>query len=535
MEQHRNALPEGHRIHWYVIRRLLGQGGFGITYLAEDTNLGRLVAIKEYLPEDMAFREDDSSVHPLSPDIAGSYEWGLDRFISEAQTLARFKHPNIVHVFSVFRENNTAYMIMEYEQGQGLDRILKERKTLPEQELMNILLPLLDGLEQVHGFGFIHRDIKPPNIYIREDGSPVLLDFGSARQSLGERSQTLTAMFSPGFAPFEQYTGKGEYQGPWTDIYGLGATLYRAVTGRAPANAMDRSEALLHNSRDSYAPLTEVKPEGYSPALLSAIDQALSFKHEDRPQTIAAWRTSLTQSGPANATTIVIERNPVPAESVQKTVATGGTPSISRGNRKQPQRVATASPWKRIIFAAMVIVVLLFLVKHHNRRGNVPPPAAPVPAVTAEQSSANARSTDNDVSTTDNDTQTGTEPEAATTTSNASATPEDTAITPNSGDVAPRINTPPSDRLANLDEKNDLEQLQTLRRQLLQNPRDPEVKRKLRTTIRDYDQRIRQAVNNRQYDKAETYIKELLTIAPNNQKLRNSLRKIRELSRRRRM
>ena len=476
MEQHRNALPEGHRIHWYVVRQLLGQGGFGITYLAEDTNLGRMVAIKEYLPEDMAFREDNSSVHPLSPEITESYDWGLDRFISEAQTLARFKHPNIVHVFSVFRENNTAYMIMEYEQGQGLDRILKERKTLPEQELMNILLPLLDGLEQVHGFGFIHRDIKPPNIYIRGDGSPVLLDFGSARQSLGERSQTLTAMFSPGFAPFEQYTGKGVFQGPWTDIYGLGATLYRAVTGRAPANAMDRSEALLHNARDCYMPLTEIKPEGYSPALLSAIDQALSFKHQDRPQTIADWRTNLTQSGPANTTTIVIDRNPAPAKPVQKTVATGGTANISRGDRKRPQPVATTSPWKRMVFVAMVIVILLFFVKHHNRSGNVAPPATPVPAVTAEKSGAAAVTTDEDPATTDNATQTESEPAAAATASSTPSTPDDTTVTTYNSDAAPGINAPPSDRLANLDEKNDLERLQELRHQLLLNPRDPEVK-----------------------------------------------------------
>ena len=535
MEQHRNALPEGHRIHWYVVRQLLGQGGFGITYLAEDTNLGRMVAIKEYLPEDMAFREDNSSVHPLSPEITESYDWGLDRFISEAQTLARFKHPNIVHVFSVFRENNTAYMIMEYEQGQGLDRILKERKTLPEQELMNILLPLLDGLEQVHGFGFIHRDIKPPNIYIRGDGSPVLLDFGSARQSLGERSQTLTAMFSPGFAPFEQYTGKGVFQGPWTDIYGLGATLYRAVTGRAPANAMDRSEALLHNARDCYMPLTEIKPEGYSPALLSAIDQALSFKHQDRPQTIADWRTNLTQSGPANTTTIVIDRNPAPAKPVQKTGATGNTRSISRGNRKQPQPVATASPWKRMIFAAMVIVLLLFVVKHNNRHENVSPPATPVPAVAAEQDSGNAGPIDKDAPAADNATQTGPGPAAATMMSSASSTPEETVEASADSDVASDINAPPSDRLTNQEQKNDLERLQQLRRQLLRNPRDPEVKRMVHTTMEEYGKRIRQALNNRQYDVAETYIKELLTIAPNNQKLRSSLRKIRELSRRRRM
>jgi serine/threonine protein kinase len=206
MDQHRNALPNGHQVHWYVIKNVLGQGGFGITYLAEDVNLGRIVAIKEYLPTDMAVREDDSSVQPNSGKSGDLFKWGLDRFINEAQTLARFKHHNIVQVFSVFKENNTAYMVMEFEQGSRLDQNLKQHNTLPEQMLMKIWLPLMDGLEQVHAVEFIHRDIKPANIYLREDGSPVLLYFGSARQSLSAQTSTLTAMVSPGFAPFEQYT-----------------------------------------------------------------------------------------------------------------------------------------------------------------------------------------------------------------------------------------------------------------------------------------------------------------------------------------
>ncbi|NNE37640.1 MAG: serine/threonine protein kinase, partial [Gammaproteobacteria bacterium] len=210
MTTSRNALSPGHQIHWYVIARILGQGGFGITYLAKDSNLGRDVAIKEYLPSGMAIRETDSSVQPVTGEQGEQYKWGLERFISEAQTLAKFKHPNIVQVYSVFSENNTAYMVMEFEQGQALDSIIKQQKTLPESEIKKILLPLLDGLEQVHAFGFIHRDIKPANIFIRENGSPVLLDFGSARQSLGEHTQTLTAMVSPGFAPFEQYSSKGD-------------------------------------------------------------------------------------------------------------------------------------------------------------------------------------------------------------------------------------------------------------------------------------------------------------------------------------
>ena len=293
MDKHRNSLQPGYELHWYHIIKILGQGGFGITYLAHDTNLDQQVAIKEYLPTDLAVRENNVSVHPVSEGHRESYQWGLERFISEAQTLAKFKHHNIVRVLSVFTENNTAYMVMEYEHGEPMDALLKNRKTIAEEKLKSILMPMLDGLEEVHKTGFIHRDIKPPNIYIRTDGSPVLLDFGSARQSLGIQTRTLTTMVSPGYAPFEQYTSKSDKQGPWTDIYGLGATLYRAVTGIGPADAMDRSEALLHTSKDVYVPASKIAHENYSGAFLTAIDHALMFKTDERPQSIDEWRKEL--------------------------------------------------------------------------------------------------------------------------------------------------------------------------------------------------------------------------------------------------
>ena len=224
MQEHRNSLRAGYRLHWYVIKKILGQGGFGITYRAGDTNQNQEVAIKEYLPVELAVREQDDSLHPVSGEHGEQFSWGLDRFMSEAQTLAQFKHPNIVRVLTVFPENNTAYMVMEYEKGQAMHELLKERKTLSESELNDIFLPILDGLEQVHKAGFIHRDIKPPNIYIREDGSPVLLDFGSARQSMGEKTRTLTTMVSPGFAPFDQIVSQSHKQAPSTQHDGQRAT-----------------------------------------------------------------------------------------------------------------------------------------------------------------------------------------------------------------------------------------------------------------------------------------------------------------------
>lgn len=289
-QSHRHALEAGYKLHWYEIKSILGQGGFGITYLALDTNLDRLVAIKEYLPSDFAVREGDFSVHPISGNTKPQFEWGLDRFISEAKILSKFEHPNIVRIFAVFEENNTGYLVMPYEEGNSLQALLKGKKTLDQSRLLKIIEPILDGLEIVHKHDFIHRDIKPDNIFIREDGSPVLLDFGSARQAVTGQVKTLTTLVSPGYAPFEQYYSKSDEQGPWTDIYGLGATLYRAITGRPPLDAVDRSKSLLDGSQDTFRSAMEVGVGRYTDQFLYAIDHAISFKPIDRPQSIREWR-----------------------------------------------------------------------------------------------------------------------------------------------------------------------------------------------------------------------------------------------------
>ena len=256
-EAYPDALPVGHRLHWYVLENVLGQGGFGITYLARDTNLDRRVAIKEYLPTDYARRHADATVQARTESNAERYSWGLERFSLEARTLARFDHPSIVRVYSVFEANNTAYMVMRFEDGENLAHLLERCVTLPEKQLVPCLLTILDGLQLVHDAGFIHRDIKPDNIYVREDGTPVLLDFGSARQSLG-RSKTMTILVAPGYAPLEQYYGDSATQGPWTDIYGLGATLYRAIAGRPPLDAIARAKGVLGSARDLLQPAVEI-------------------------------------------------------------------------------------------------------------------------------------------------------------------------------------------------------------------------------------------------------------------------------------
>ena len=284
------ALPAGYRINEYEIERQLGGGGFGITYLARDGNLNLPVAIKEYFPADLATRGSGYTVHVRSSeeDVRSTYEWGLERFLDEARALATFRHPNIVRVLRYFRENGTAYIVMEYESGLPLKRWVPENAPLSQRSVLSVVYPLLEGLEQVHQAGFLHRDIKPDNIYVRADGQPVLLDFGSARRVQTQRD--MTNIVSPGFAPFEQYHSQG-HQGPWTDIYSLGAVMYWMVTGRKPLESAARVK------NDTMAAAASVA-EGsvYGEALLQAIDWAMHPEEGRRPQTVAQFREAIRVS-----------------------------------------------------------------------------------------------------------------------------------------------------------------------------------------------------------------------------------------------
>ena len=294
MTDYLHALPSGYRIEEYELVRVLGSGGFGITYLGYDHHLDKAVAIKEYLPNDLAVRGDNQSVLPKSTQDQADYEWGLERFLSEAQTLARFDHRHIIKVYRFFRAHGTGYIVMEYAEGETLSELLQRKGTLTEAELKQILFPILDGLEVVHGADFLHRDIKPKNIVIREDGSPVLIDFGSARQSVVGKSRTVTAIVTPGYAPVEQYSSKG-HQGAWTDIYALGAVCYRCLTGEAPDDATERLW------EDPLIPATRRCKGKASKAFLEAIDRALRVDEEERPQSIKEWWEALSGEAEASA------------------------------------------------------------------------------------------------------------------------------------------------------------------------------------------------------------------------------------------
>ncbi len=286
-QQHRLALPQGTLIRDFEFHRVLGYGGFGITYLGWNIALDIPVAIKEYLPADLATREQDLSVVPQTSQAAADFQWGLERFLDEARTLARFQHPNIVRVHQYFEAHSTAYIAMDYVEGEDLSAYLARKGTLGEDELKGILYPLLSALEVVHQADFLHRDIKPGNIVLRDsDGSPVLLDFGAARQAIGAKSRSVTSIVTPGYAPIEQYSSRGR-QGPWTDIYALGGVCYRALTGQVPDDATDRVR------NDPLIPVAQRCAGQASQEFLLAIDLALSVDEGDRPQSITEWREAL--------------------------------------------------------------------------------------------------------------------------------------------------------------------------------------------------------------------------------------------------
>lgn len=283
------ALPTGTVLAGdYRIERVLGAGGFGITYLAEETPLARLVTIKEYFPADYAARDGGVEASPRSQDCAEDYRWGLDRFLEEAQTLAKFDHPNIVRVYRYFRANSTGYMVLHFEEGQSFKGWLKSLGRAPRQhELDQIIAPLLDALELIHSADFLHRDIAPDNIIIRKDGSPVLIDFGSARGEIAQHSMTVSALIKPGYSPYEQYATNSRQQGAWSDIYSLGATLYQAVTGKRPPDAPSRMVA------DELIPVRDAALSSYRPTFLAAVDKALVLEITSRPKSVATWRGDL--------------------------------------------------------------------------------------------------------------------------------------------------------------------------------------------------------------------------------------------------
>src|SRR5262245_12381400 len=317
------SLPRGYALHEYQIEQTLGSGGFGLTYLATDSNLNLKVAIKEYLPNDLALRSDDQSVKSRSEDKLEAFKAGRTRFLEESRTLASFRHPNIVRVMRFFEANQTAYMVMEFVAGEPLSDWIKTHRPVPQETILALALPLLDGLEVVHRGGYLHRDIKPSNVFVRRDGSPVLIDFGSARAAAADKD--LTSIVSPGFSPFEQYHSRGE-QGPWSDLYAFGGVLYWMATGERPFEAPGRA------FDDPMVPAAKAADASrYSSAFLKAIDWALAPSAKARPQSVGELRTALQGSGVrASDAATIFAPEPSPPAGAARAAASFDSAALAR-------------------------------------------------------------------------------------------------------------------------------------------------------------------------------------------------------------
>lgn len=272
----------------YLIGKALGQGGFGITYIGWDLNAWRIVAVKEYYPSGLVTRERGLFVAPIDDDAKAKLKKGVNLFFKEALILGNFSsHPNIVNVLHFFRQNNTAYIVMEYINGKSLKDYLQARGgSISFTEAMQILCPIMLALDDLHHTGLLHRDISPDNIYLTVDGHAKLLDFGAARFSIGEETQNAASIIKPGYAPLEQYPGSGTEQGSWTDVYAMGATFYRALTGNLPTAAPDRA---MGREMQSPRELGVNIPEGADKAIM----HALSMKPEDRYVSIRSFEEDI--------------------------------------------------------------------------------------------------------------------------------------------------------------------------------------------------------------------------------------------------
>ena len=380
----RSGLRLGDR---YTIEAIIAAGGFGITYVARHDGLDRVYAIKEHFPRQFAYRDGATlEVRPTDPQV---FRWALDRFLEEGRSLARCKHPNIVDVTDVFEANGTAYMVLVYEEGQSLASWLKELARPPTQVEMDQLVdPLLDALGFVHANGLLHRDIAPDNIMVRRDGSPCLIDFGAARQAVAQRSRVMSTIVKTGFSPPEQYTTSGKAQGPWSDIYALGGTLYKCITGEVPPEATERV------SDDELVPaLVRLGASGsFRPGFLSGIDAALRLKQAERPQSAAAWRADLFAVPPTGLAPRLDEAVAEPAMGRETPPAASTFATRMRDLARRPSREikATVAAIFAIALLAMGMSAAGFWPGSSRQPALPPQSSRPLPVPVEVEASRNA-------------------------------------------------------------------------------------------------------------------------------------------------
>ncbi len=281
-------LPQGFQLDQYRIERQLSLGGFSIVYLAMDKD-GTPVAIKEYLPNSLALRKEGEIEPQVDLDNQPAFRYGMKCFFEEGRALAKLMHPNVVRVLNFFRANGTVYMVMQFERGRTLhEYIHTHRGEVRERFIRAVFTRMLNGLREVHAHKLLHLDIKPSNIYLRNDGTPVLLDFGAARQTLVADQPMLKPMYTPGFASPEQFADR-EALGPWSDIYSVGASMYACITGSAPPRSDERVR------QDSLDPVTRTHSARYSEQLLQTVEWCLKLDPLERPQSVYSLQKALAR------------------------------------------------------------------------------------------------------------------------------------------------------------------------------------------------------------------------------------------------
>ena len=285
-EQANQPLAEGTQLENYRVLRLLAHGGFSFVYLAHDEN-DSPVAIKEYLPATLALRTNGAPYPNIPEENAATFKYGMKCFFEEGRALAHLSHPNVVRVLNFFRANETVYLVMRYERGRTLQQHIQSRRgEIEEAWIRKTFVELLNGLREVHSNKLLHLDIKPGNVYIRNDGTPVLIDFGAARQTLTEEGIKLPPTYTPGFASPEQHSSR-EQLGPWSDVYSVGATMYACLAGTPPQAANARLE------KDTLVPARRAWAGRYSAELLDTVDWCMRLDHLERPQSVFALQKAL--------------------------------------------------------------------------------------------------------------------------------------------------------------------------------------------------------------------------------------------------
>lgn len=364
-----NNLPVGTFLGEFEITELVGEGGFGIVYLARDHSLERRVALKEYMPSALAARTGPMEVSVKSERHRDTFEAGLKSFVNEARLLAQFDHPSLVKVYRFWEANGTAYMVMPFYEGVTLKQQLKDMGAPPNEAwLMDLLGPLTEALEVIHADHCYHRDIAPDNvILLKGSNRPLLLDFGAARRVIGDMTQALTVILKPGYAPVEQYAEvPGMKQGPWTDVYALAAVVYYAIMGKTPPTSVGR----LMN--DSYVPLSQAAAGRYSAKFLAAVDRALTVKPEERTQSITEFRHELgldTMPPPPRPAQTTRMEGKRPADAPQ------GAPAAPAGGRSKAPLYAGLG-----VFVLALLGGGLYALLAPDKKAPAPAPQAAAPA-----------------------------------------------------------------------------------------------------------------------------------------------------------